>query len=96
MGGFVGEDVEIDEGIVGYEVDHAVLTDVVNDGDTRQREGKQESGESTEDADGVDEDAPHAAIPGVGAHGVFAMKPDIACDKHSDEDDGEDDGSGAP
>ena len=96
MGCLVGKDIEIDEGIVGYEIDHAVLTDVVDDGYAWQREGQQEAGKSTEDADGVDDDAPHVAVPGVGAHGVFAMKADVAHHKGGNEEDGEDDGSCAP
>lgn len=93
MGCSVGEDIEIDEGIMGHEIDHAVLTDVVDDGNAWQREGQQQTRKAAEDADGVDEDAPHVAVPGVGAHGVFAMKPDITHHKGCNEDEGEDDGA---
>ena len=89
----MGEDIEIDKGIMSNKIDHAVLPDIVDDRDARQRKGEQEAREAAQDADSVDDNTPHVAFPVIGAHSVFTMKQNIACNKHSNEDDGEDDGA---
>ncbi len=93
--GFVGEDVEIHQWIVCHEIDHAVLAYVVDHWHTPQWQREQDARKAAEDGYGVDEDAPHVAVPVVGAHRVFAVETDVAYDEDDDEQGGEDDGARA-
>ena len=73
----VGEAVELQEGIVSYEIDHRVLTDVIDDGYTWQGQFDEETRQSYEDNHRVEEGCPRVASEQVGAHHIFAMPYDV-------------------
>ena len=73
----VGEAVELQEGIVSYEIDHRVLTDVIDDGYTWQGQFDEETRQSYEDNHRVEEGCLRVASEQVGAHHIFAMPYDV-------------------
>ena len=75
--GDVGEAVELQDWVVGYEVDHGVLADVADDWHAWQGQFEEQPRESDKDDDGVEKCCPSVACEAVGTHHVFAVPQDV-------------------
>ena len=77
----VGEAVELQDWVVGNEIDHRVLTYVANDGHSPQGQFEEQSREADEEDGCVEKCCPTVACEAVGAHHIFAMPQNVEHDE---------------
>ena len=82
----VGEGVYEDKWIVCYEINHRVLSDMAQNGDSSHRDGEEKSRYAYEGTYGVDARSPRVAGKFVETHIVLSVPQFVTNDKAGDED----------